>query len=174
MSSAWTGLKNRLDCSKPTSDSSDQIRKQAGSRRRVDHVWNPCASRSGMPRARQYPHRNEWGGCRRWRSGTRRTPPWSWSGLDHERSPSAKSSNQRCCGTMRWLAGSNSVMAGFSCRGTVAYRYRRGLCGGNPLNSSWPGLSRPSTSLKRLGAKHVDGRNKSGHDVEREPLPHHS
>ena len=27
-----------------------------------------------------------------------------------KRSPSTKSSNQRCCGTMRWLAGSNSVM----------------------------------------------------------------
>ena len=32
-----------------------------------------------------------------------------------KRSPSAKSSNQRCSGTMRWLAGSNSVMGVFSC-----------------------------------------------------------
>src|SRR5512140_177286 len=42
-----------------------------------------------------------------------------------KRSPSVKSSNQRCSGTMRWLAGSNSVMAVFQKRLCGwAYRYR--------------------------------------------------
>jgi hypothetical protein len=30
--------------------------------------------------------------------------------------------------------------------------------------SSWPGLSRPSTSLLRLESKDVDARHKAGHD----------
>src|SRR5450756_2814286 len=72
-----------------------------------------------------------------------------------KRSPSAKSSNQRCCGTMRWLAGSNTVWAfpdifqTMICIGNAPV-FLRQL---NPRNSSCPGLSRASTSLKQRGTK---------------------
>jgi error-prone DNA polymerase len=35
---------------------------------------------------------------------------------------------------------------------------------GQTLSSSWPGSSRPSTSLDAAKKKDVDGRNKCGHD----------
>jgi len=33
-----------------------------------------------------------------------------------------------------------------------------------PSNSSWPGLTRPSTSSPTLGGEDVDARHKAGHD----------
>src|SRR6202051_3061128 len=44
-----------------------------------------------------------------------------------KRSPSEKSSNQRCSGTMRCAAGSNSVIADVLRKRLIAYRYRRGI-----------------------------------------------
>src|SRR5258708_20927286 len=101
-----------------------------------------------------------------------------------KRSPSTKSSNQRCSLTMGCSAGSNSVMTDFlrgMLRGLMAYRYRTGVIAAtSPLNLSYPGIvvclaqttytclrSRVSTSLKQRGTKDVDGRDEPGHDGAR-------
>ena len=50
----------------------------------------------------------------------------------------------------------------------MAYRYRTGVVAAtSSLNSSCPGLSRASTSLKQRGTKDVDGRDEPGHDGAR-------
>src|SRR5260370_21890902 len=41
------------------------------------------------------------------------------------------------------------------------------------IMSSWPGLSRPSTSSLDLGKKDVDARHKAGHDEEVKSQPQH-
>src|SRR5437588_11800949 len=47
----------------------------------------------------------------------------------------------------------------------MAYRYCTGVVAAtSSLNSSCPGLSRASTSLKQRGTKDVEGRDEPGHD----------
>src|ERR1700736_2556993 len=87
-----------------------------------------------------------------------------------KRSPSTKSSNQRCCGTMRCAAGSNSAMAGSCevCQRLLAYRYRRGF--GAAIHTAqfvMPGLVPGIHVFKTARTMGVDGRNKSGHDESR-------
>src|SRR5260370_7522709 len=106
-----------------------------------------------------------------------------------KRSPSTKSSNQRCSLTMRCSAGSNSVMPDFlrgMLRGLMAYRYRTGVIAAtSPLNLSYPGIvvclaqttytclrSRVSTPLKQRGTKEVDGRDEPARAGPRKHAAH--
>src|ERR1700722_4900051 len=78
-----------------------------------------------------------------------------------KRSPSTKSSNQRCCGTMRWLEGSNSVMAvslRTDCCLSVSYRC---YCGNSiPRNSSCFGALR---LRQNFGGRRLDSPAKPWH-----------
>src|SRR5439155_6570545 len=76
----------------------------------------------------------------------------------------------------RWQAGREECRqpdrmaagAGFCRQGIWRRRHHReGICQGGLTPASWPGLSRPSTSLVAAEKEDVDARVEPGHDEER-------
>jgi FAD/FMN-containing dehydrogenase/Fe-S oxidoreductase len=59
------------------------------------------------------------------------------------------------------LKGWSETLAGFSAKRSLP-KWRSDVFTG--LSTSWPGLSRPSTSLSQEGKEDVDARHKAGHD----------